>query len=81
MEKSAFNKILGSYIRKIRIDKGFTQQQLADKLGLDFQYISRIERGLISPTLYWISDLAKALDCDEGDFLVNFVDFKRKTYF
>jgi transcriptional regulator with XRE-family HTH domain len=79
MDKSAFNKSLGSYIRKIRIDKGLTQQQLADKMGLDFQYISRIERGLVSPTLYWISDLANALECDEADFLLNFVNFKRKT--
>jgi transcriptional regulator with XRE-family HTH domain len=79
MDKSAFNKKLGSYIRKVRIEKGLTQQQLADKLGLDFQYISRIERGLISPTLYWISDLAKALECNDAEFFVNFVNYKQNA--
>jgi transcriptional regulator with XRE-family HTH domain len=79
MDKSAFNKKLGSYIRKVRIEKGLTQQQLADKLGLDFQYISRIERGLISPTLYWISDLAKALDYNDAEFFINFVNFKQNV--
>ena len=78
MEKSAFNKRLGNYIRKVRIEKGLTQQQLADKMGLDFQYISRIERGLISPTLFWITDLAKALDCQEIEFFANFIEFKNK---
>ena len=78
MEKSAFNKTLGSYIRKVRIEKGLTQQQLADKMGLDYQYISRIERGLISPTLFWITDLANALDCQEVEFYTKFVMFKNK---
>lgn len=76
MEKSAFNKLLGNYIRKIRIEKGMTQQQLADKIGLDFQYISRIERGLISPTLFWINDLADALECEELDFYTGFIHYK-----
>ncbi len=80
MEKSAFNKTLGAYIRKTRIDKGFTQQQLADKMGLDYQYISRIERGLISPTLYWIMDLTKALECEEIEFLTNFIYFKANQF-
>jgi transcriptional regulator with XRE-family HTH domain len=59
------------------MEKGLTQQQLADRMDLDFQYISRIERGLISPTLYWILDLGKALESSELEFLSGFLDYKR----
>lgn len=78
MEKSAFNKSFGLYVRKVRMEKGLTQQQLADRMDLDFQYISRIERGLISPTLYWILDLAKALESSEIEFLSGFLDDKKE---
>jgi transcriptional regulator with XRE-family HTH domain len=80
MEKSAFNKALGIYIRKVRLEKGLTQQMLADKMGLDFQYISRIERGLISPTIFWLSELSKALDCKETEFYTDFIEHKKEFY-
>ena len=77
MDKSEFNKRLGLLIRKNRIEKGLTQLELAGKMNIDFQYISRIERGLISPTLYWVLELAKAMDCSELEFLSGFLLFKK----
>lgn len=47
----------GAIIRKTRIKKGLTQQQLADLSGTSKTYISRIENNLIEPefsTLYKI---------------------------
>jgi transcriptional regulator with XRE-family HTH domain len=76
MEKNDFNKKLGAFIRKIRTEKSITQQELADKMNLDFQYISRIERGLISPTLFWLVNLIEALDCSEVDFFDNFKRYR-----
>lgn len=70
MEKSEFNKRLGLLIRKKRIERGLTQLELADAMNLDYQYISRIERGLISPTLYWMSKLASALNMPLLDFII-----------
>ena len=78
MEKTAFNKALGIYIRKVRLEKGLTQQMIADKMGLDFQYISRIERGLISPTFFWLSELSKALDCKDTEFYNGFLEYKKE---
>jgi transcriptional regulator with XRE-family HTH domain len=72
MDKSAFNKQLGLLIRKKRIEKGLTQLELADKMNLDYQYISRIERGLISPTVYWMKNLCEALDIKSSSFLEEF---------
>jgi transcriptional regulator with XRE-family HTH domain len=76
MDKSQFNKHFGEYVKKSRLEQNITQQQLSDKMGLDYQYISRVERGLISPTLFWISGLSKALDIDLGVFITKFNEFK-----
>ena len=69
MEKSAFNRAIGIQIRDTRLKLQLTQAELADKLGLDYQYISRLERGLISPTLFWLYDFSIALDIDIEDFI------------
>jgi transcriptional regulator with XRE-family HTH domain len=72
MDKSEFNKRLGLLIRKKRIEKGLTQLELADLMNLDYQYISRIERGLISPTLFWFTKLSEALHIHSSDFMHEF---------
>jgi transcriptional regulator with XRE-family HTH domain len=75
MEKAAFNKVFGEFVREKRIELKFSQAQLGDKMSLDYQYISRVERGLISPTLYWISGLAEAMDLPLETFIKEFVDY------
>jgi transcriptional regulator with XRE-family HTH domain len=46
--------------------------ELADKMNLDYQYISRIERGLISPTVYWMKNLSEALGISSASFMEEF---------
>lgn len=36
---------IANRIRELRIAKGMTQEQLADKIGFDVSYLGRIERG------------------------------------
>ena len=69
MKKSAFNRAIGKQIRDTRLKLELTQAELADKLGLDYQYISRLERGLISPTLFWLYDFTTALEINMEDFI------------
>lgn len=64
MEKEEFNRKLGAYIRKKRLEKKWTQEMLADKMGNNFQNISRIERGELSPTLYWCFRLSLVLETE-----------------
>ena len=75
MEKAAFNKVFGEFVRNKRMVMKLSQAQLGDKMSLDYQYISRVERGLISPTLYWISGLAEAMDLPLESFIKEFVDY------
>lgn len=72
MDKSEFNKRLGLLIRKKRIEKGLTQLELADSMNLDYQYISRMERGLISPTLFWMTKLVSALNIPFSELINEF---------
>ena len=62
MEKTAFNKIFGEFVREKRTRLKLSQSNLGDRMGLDYQYISRVERGLISPTLFWIIGLSNAFE-------------------
>jgi transcriptional regulator with XRE-family HTH domain len=69
MDKLVFNKRLGEFVRLKRIQLKLSQPQLADRVGLDYQYISRVERGLISPTLHWLCNLSEAFEMTPTDFI------------
>jgi transcriptional regulator with XRE-family HTH domain len=75
MEKTAFNKIFGEFVREKRTRLKLSQSNLGDRMGLDYQYISRVERGLISPTLFWIIGLSNAFELPLELFISEFVDY------
>lgn len=52
----------GKQVRHLRLARGWTQQQLADRCGRHWTYIGGIERGERNITLDVIEDLARALD-------------------
>ncbi|MED4311684.1 helix-turn-helix transcriptional regulator [Heyndrickxia coagulans] len=49
----------GTTLKKIRLYYGFTQQELADKLGVTRGYLSQLERGLKPVSLRVQVKLAK----------------------
>lgn len=55
---------LGLMLCEARAQRGYTQQQLSDLSGVTQPDISRIERGLRSPTTATMMRLAAALDAD-----------------
>lgn len=56
----------GKHLRKLRLEKGWTQEELADKAGMHFTYIGQIERGIRNPSLVNLEKLAKALGISSG---------------
>ena len=52
----------GQVIQRIRKDRGMTQEQLAEKVGVDPNSISRIERGRLIPALPTLIDICNALE-------------------
>lgn len=51
----------GKTLREVRLSKGFTQEQLANELGVEISQISRIERGVINTSVITLYQIAKAL--------------------
>lgn len=60
---------LGEKIKKIRKEKGFSQEQLATKSKLHRTYISDIERGDRNISIRNIEKIAKALGVAISDLL------------
>lgn len=64
------NRKFGDNVRKTRIKKGLSQEELADLAGVHRTYIGMIERAEKNITLENIEKIAKALKVSIGD-LVN----------
>jgi len=59
---------VGSKLKARRIQKGLTQQELADKTGVSESYVCQIENGKMV-SLKKLEKLAHALDCQPRDLL------------
>lgn len=62
-------KTIGAQIRRMRKAKGMTQEQLAEKAGVDVTHISHIETGRSIPSLEMIISFINALDCSADELL------------
>lgn len=49
-------KAVGAVVREFREKAGFSQERLSAECGFDRTYISRVERGIINPTVirFWM---------------------------
>jgi len=56
--------VVARNIRRLRVQRGLSQEGLAVDAGIDRTYVSRLERELENPTVTILERLAKALDCD-----------------
>lgn len=52
------------FIKKIRIEKNLTQEELSQKSGISESYISELENNLKMPTILTLCKLAEALEVD-----------------
>ena len=67
--KSNLNHAFGRAIRHLRIDRGLSQQELADYSEVDRSYISDLERGRYNPTLDTIFRLSDILKIKPSELL------------
>lgn len=70
-------KEIGKKIQELRRASGMTQEQLAEKLGVDAKHLSRIEQGYHIPNYCLMQKMAKILDFSL--FAVNDVTITKKT--
>lgn len=62
-------KRLAVNMKRLRKERGWSQEALADEAGLDRTYISGIERVVKNPTVTVVERVARALKCHLGDLL------------
>lgn len=61
------NELLGNRIKALRSAQNFTQEQIADQIGISRQKYARIESGTNNITLEVLSQIAHVLDVQVGD--------------
>lgn len=59
---------IGNKIRRIRLQRGLTQEELADRCELSKGFISLLERDLTSPSLDTLADILESLGTDLPTF-------------
>jgi transcriptional regulator with XRE-family HTH domain len=63
---------LGSRIRELRKRRGLSQEELADRAGLHWTYLSDLERGRQTPTMDVVNRVARACRVTLADFFAPF---------
>ena len=58
------------HLRRLRVERGLSQESLAVDAGVDRGYVSGIERSSFNPTLDILDRLAAALSVDVSEFFV-----------
>lgn len=59
---------IGKHVKEIRISKGFTQTELAEKSGIAVRTIQRIENSEVNPSIYSLNAIGAALDVKLNEF-------------
>ena len=54
--------VVGHLIKEKRLEQHLSQEQLASKVGIDQSDLSKIEKGLLNPTIKMVNRIAKGLN-------------------
>jgi transcriptional regulator with XRE-family HTH domain len=55
--------VFGPHLCELRVARGLTQAELAERARSNTIFVSRLERGVTTPTLGMLLRLAEGLDC------------------
>lgn len=62
---------IGKIIKKLRVDKQMTQEELAEKIDISTNYLSKVERGLSRLNIEAFLKMAEILSFSLNDFGIN----------
>jgi transcriptional regulator with XRE-family HTH domain len=57
-----WEEIIGANVRRLRVDRGLSQEALAGEAGLALRHLGRIERGEGNPTIAMVGRIAEVLE-------------------
>ena len=61
---------IGLKLKELRVLKGLTQEELADRSELSKGFISQVERNLTSPSIATLTDILQCLGTTLGEFFM-----------
>ncbi len=64
-------KNFGIRLRQVRLTRGLTQEQLAEKLAVSLNFLNLIERGQRAPSFDTLERIAKVLRTPVAEFFIN----------
>jgi transcriptional regulator with XRE-family HTH domain len=62
-------QVFGTNVRRLRLEKGLSQEEFGFAAGIDRTYVSGVERGLRNPTLLLADKFAKGLGVELDELL------------
>ncbi len=72
-------KLIGERLKKARVEKGYTQEKLAEMMELSIAYVSRIENCKTHINLKRLNELCAILDTSES-YILNGVSDNSTSY-
>ena len=71
MQADQLRRILGANVRRLRLEMGLTQVELAERLNVGQNYISDVETGKKSPLLKTLAEFAEILQVQPSELLTS----------
>ena len=73
-------ELFGEHVRDLRQERGLTQNDLAQRMGVPQSRISEMESGMSAPNLVTLLRLAAALECKPTALLAPFDKLDTRTF-
>ncbi len=69
---------MGKFIAELRMEQGYTQKEIGDKLGITDNSVSKWERGINAPDICYLKELAEIFHVTVQEILNGERNFKKK---
>lgn len=79
IDKNKVLQIIGNNIKTLRLSKGMTQEQLAEKLDHSVNFVSLIELGKSGMSVITMLDICNILDIDVNCIFKGLLDYRIKN--
>lgn len=61
--------LIGQNIKRLRLEKGLTQSQLAKRAGISVNYLQKIEKGRVNVSILVVWKIAKGLGVSVSELM------------
>ena len=75
MDDKSYLKKIGLKLKILRSLKGFSQDDIANKLNVDKSYYSKIERGLTNPSILYLKHVSELFNISISELVDSNISF------